>query len=112
MPDVTHPIEGQIVVLAGAQASVPLSTLSELIERTQRHLVERRATYERRFERIDGTDDAVFYLVDDGRWETIGEALGFDGRELDAVRRTHESQLACWPSTRPGRGVRDRTGGA
>ena len=91
--EVTHPIEGQVVLLAGAQASVPLSDLSALVERTQKHLAGRREIYERRFERIDGPGDAVFYLAEDGCWATVGKELGFSDRETDAVRRSHESQF-------------------
>lgn len=118
-PDRSHPIEGQVVLLAGAKASVPLWRLSALLEDVQRHLADRREEYDRRFERVDvpveddadanddvdadadadTADDAdgesrrVYYLAGDDHWERVGERLGLDDREVDAVRRTHREQL-------------------
>ncbi len=86
-------IEGQIVLLAGAQASVTLTRLSGLLDRTARYLADRRETYQRQFERLDGPDGTSYYLTDPGHWEQIGPQLGFDDRETDAVRRTHRVQF-------------------
>jgi len=92
MTDVTHPIEGQIVLLAGAKASVPLTRLSELLERTQCHLEPRRGELARQYEHIDA-DGVEYYLAEVGYWEDVGGQLGFTDRETDAVRRTHEEQF-------------------
>ena len=86
-------IEGQIVLLAGAQASVTLPHLSGLLDRTAGYLTDRRETYERRFERVDGPDDTSYYLANAGHWDHVGAQLGFDDRETDAVRRTHAAQF-------------------
>ena len=86
-------IEGQIVLLAGAQASVTLPRLSGLLDRTARYLTDRREIYERRFERVDGPDDTSYYLANAGHWDHVGAQLGFDDRETDAVRRTHAAQF-------------------
>jgi len=97
-----HPIEGQIVLLAGAQASVTLERLSELLPEVQTHLEAHRKEYERNYERIE-SDDNVYHLVEPDHWEQVGAVLGLDKREIDAVRRTHEAQF-----TRDGRRL-DRT---
>ena len=86
-------IEGQIVLLAGAQASVTLSRLSGLLDRTAGYLTDRRETYQRRFERVDGPDDTSYYLTESGHWDQVGTQLGFEDRETDAVRRTHAAQF-------------------
>lgn len=88
----THPIEGQVVLLAGAQASVTLQRLSELLERVQRHLVDSRESYERRFEHVEA-EGRTYYLADDDHWDTVGEQLGLSDSEADAVRRAHASQF-------------------
>lgn len=86
-------IEGQIVLLASAKASVTLARLSELVERVERYLRERRETYDQDFERIDGIGGTRYYLTEPEHWDQIGSNLGFDARETDAVRRSHEAQF-------------------
>ena len=88
----THPIEGQIVLLAGAQASVTLQRLSALLAEVQRHLAPSRAAYERRFERLEGAEH-VYYLAGLDHWERVGDDLGLSEAETDAVRRAHEAQF-------------------
>lgn len=92
MPDRSHPIEGQVVLLAGAQASVTLDHLSALLERVHEHLVGRHGSYDRRFERIDA-DGTTYFLAGADHWETVGEEIGLSDREVAAVRRAHESQF-------------------
>ncbi|MEF8812813.1 MAG: hypothetical protein V5A55_03230 [Halovenus sp.] len=92
MAHTTHPVEGQIVLLAGAQASVTLEQLSTLLERVHEYLLAHRGEYERRFECIE-VGDKAYYLADPDYWETVAEALGLDGTEIDAVRRAHEAQF-------------------
>ena len=98
MSEKPHPVEGQVVLLAGAKASVTLKRLSELLERAQQYVRSNRDTYENRFERITGKDDRVYYLVEAGHWDEAGGLLGFDARESDAIRRAHTAQF-----TRDGR---------
>ena len=88
----SHPIEGQIVLLAGAQASVTLPQLSALLERVHGHLAERRESYERRFECIE-CPDTVYYLVGIDHWDCVAADLHLEDREIDAVRRAHEEQF-------------------
>lgn len=92
MADSEHPIEGQMVLLAGARASVPLQRLSPLLETVQTYLDEHRETYGREYERVAGPDPAV-YLAPADHWETVAEAVELEEREADAVRRAHEAQF-------------------
>jgi hypothetical protein len=93
MPEHRHAIEAQVVLLSGAQASVTLPHLSDLLARAERYVEVRRETYERRFERIGGAEDTAYYLADAGHWDRVGGELGFDDREADAVRRSHAAQF-------------------
>ncbi|MEF8785196.1 MAG: hypothetical protein V5A45_04625 [Haloarculaceae archaeon] len=88
----THPIDGQVVLQAGAFASVPLQTLSELIGRVQRHIDEHHTAYERQFECIESST-RHYYLTPPSHWEGVAEELGLTDREVDAVRRAHETQF-------------------
>ncbi len=87
------PIEGQVLVLTAAKASVPASRLPGLIERVQRHLAADRGQYRREYERLHATETIDLFLVEPGHWESLGASLGFDDRELAAVHRAHEEQL-------------------
>jgi len=88
-----HPIEAQILLVAGAQASVPPSRLPDLVETAQSYVRDRRERYERTYERIEGARDADYYCVESGYWAAVGEELGFEDREADAVRRAHTAQF-------------------
>lgn len=94
MSDSSSPIEGQIVLLAGTQASVPLNQLPDLLEQVQTYLRANRETYDRGYERISGPREADYICVESGHWDTIGGELGLSEREQDAVRRAHVSQFA------------------
>ncbi|GAA0227590.1 hypothetical protein ACFFQF_11840 [Haladaptatus pallidirubidus] len=91
--DPNHPIEGQIVLMAGAKASVPLERLSELLGETQADLGGRIAEYRQRYECVHETPEERVFLVEEGHWETVGNRLGFGRREWDGLRRAHEQQL-------------------
>lgn len=88
-----HPIDGQIVLLAGTKASVPLERLSELLAETQTDLGPRMDEYRREYERIHETPERSVFLAEVGHWEAVGDRLGFERREWDAVRRAHEAQF-------------------
>jgi hypothetical protein len=87
------PIDGQVFMLAVAKASVGPERLPDLLGRVQADLTDRVDTYRRSFERVFDDPDREVFLVADGHWETVGERLGFDRRETDAVRRAHAEQL-------------------
>ncbi|WP_458205881.1 hypothetical protein [Haladaptatus sp. NG-SE-30] len=89
----THPIDGQIVLLAGAKASIPLERLSELLEATQADLGPRLDDYRQQYECVHETPERSVFLVDEGHWEAVGDRLGLGRREWDGVRRAHVEQL-------------------
>lgn len=93
MAESSYPIEGQIVLLAGTQASVPLDQVPALLERVQTYLRANRETYERGHERITGPGTADYVCVEAGHWDAIGTDLGLNDREQDAVRRAHVAQF-------------------
>lgn len=97
MGEPRHAIDGQIVLLAGAQASVTLDRLSELLADVHTYLSAYREYYDQQFERIDG-ENTVYYLAETDHWEGVRADLHLTERERDAIRRAHESQF-----TRDGR---------
>lgn len=85
------PIDGQILLLASAKAGVG-TRLPALVDDAQTYLAEHAADYRRRYETFLATADYEVLLVDPDHWERVGGELGFDDREVDAVRRAHEEQ--------------------
>lgn len=86
----SHPIEGQVVLLAGAKASVPLHRMKLLLAQATNHL---RTVDLDQYERIHADDDRTIHLADPGFWEREGNAMELTRREWDAIRRAHEQQL-------------------
>ena len=97
------PLEGDVLVLVAAKASVGPQRLPELVDRVTADLRPRLSEYAREYERAYETDTYTALFVEDGHWETIRDRLDMGDREIDAVRRAHHEQLA-----RDGR-RRDRT---
>lgn len=91
--DSSHPIEGQILLLAGAQASVTLTHLSELVSSVHEHVRDNSDEYDRQFERIDDAEGLSYYLVEACHWDDVGTTLGLQDREVDALRRVHTLQF-------------------
>lgn len=88
-----HPIDGAAVLVAGAKASVPLERLPELLRAAQDHLASRKAAYGRRYECVHEDAGTRTYLVAPGHWRELGDELGFEDREADAVARAHAEQV-------------------
>ncbi|QRV16368.1 hypothetical protein JMJ58_05620 [Haloterrigena salifodinae] len=88
-----EPIEGQILVLTAAKASVAPTRLPDLVDRAQRRLAADRERYRREYERVHADDLREAFLVEWGHWEAVGEELDMTDRERSAVRRAHEEQL-------------------
>ncbi|MCU4752687.1 hypothetical protein OB919_11995 [Halobacteria archaeon AArc-curdl1] len=87
------PIDGQVLLLTGAKASIAPAQLPPLIETVQETLATDLETLAARYECIYETDDRAVFLVEDGYWEDLGAALGLERREWDAVRRAHTEQF-------------------
>lgn len=87
------PIDGQVLLLAGATASVAPERLPDLVDRAQADLEERLEDYRRRYELAFETDEAAYFFVESGHWEEVGDRLGFNDRETSAAKRAHREQL-------------------
>ena len=87
------PIDGQLLVLTAAKASVPFDRLVELVETTAQDLAARKPIYERQYERAIRTETFDAYFVESDHWNEIGSRLELSPREVDGVRRAHEEQL-------------------
>lgn len=87
------PVDGQVLLLAAAKASVGPQRLPDLVDLVQADLRPRSEAYAREYERAYETDDYVAFFVEDGHWERIGERVDLGDREVDAVRRAHHEQL-------------------
>lgn len=88
-----NPIEGQVLMLTAAKASVPGERLPNLLERAQAALAPECERYRREYERVHADDNREAFLVEWGHWETLGDDLELSERELSALRRAHEEQL-------------------
>ena len=87
------PLDGQVLVLAAAKASVAPERLPRLVDRAQVHLGPRLDAYRREYECVAEEAERAVFLVEQGHWATVGEEIGLDEREVDALRRAHEEQL-------------------
>lgn len=87
------PIDGQVIVLTAAKASVPPARLPDLLERTAAHLNPQLGRYRREYEQVYGDEHREAFLVEWGHWDEVGATLDLDDREASAVRRAHEEQL-------------------
>lgn len=87
------PFDGPVLLYAAATASVAPNRVPELLVAAQRLLSERVQVYRRRYECAVEEDDRTVFLVPTGHWAELGEELGVNDREADALRRSHERQL-------------------
>ncbi|AXR79201.1 hypothetical protein [Natrarchaeobaculum sulfurireducens] len=87
------PIDGQVIVLTAAKASVPPARLPDLLERTTAHLSPQVERYRREYEQIYEDEHREAFLVEWGHWDEVGVTLELGDREASAVRRAHEEQL-------------------
>ena len=88
-----EPIEGQVLLLTAAKASVPPTRLPDLVERAQQALESERERYRREYEQLYADERLEAFLAEWGHWEALGDDLGLTDRERSAVRRAHEEQL-------------------
>lgn len=87
------PIEGQVLLIAAAKASVPTTRLPDLVDLVQTTLGPELDRYRREYECVHDTEDFAVFLVESNHWTEIGDQLGLHRREVSAVRRAHEEQL-------------------
>lgn len=98
------PLHGQALLLAGTKASVAPQRLPELVDRAQAALASERDAYRRRYELVDEDERRSIFLVPTGHWRDVGERIGLDRREYDAVRRAHAEHLRRFGSRADRRG--------
>lgn len=87
------PIDGQVVMLTAAKASVGPNRLPTLLARVQADLGPRLDEYARGYEEVHRTPSARYFLVEEGHWAAVGDRLDLEAREADAARRAHRNQL-------------------
>lgn len=90
-----HPIDSNALMIAAAKASVGAGRLPELLRTAGESLRERFDEYQRTYECIDDDDErgVTTFLVPEGHWDELGDELGVNRREADALRRAHEQHL-------------------
>jgi hypothetical protein len=87
------PLDGHVLILAAAKASVPAERLPRLVDRAQADLGPRFASYRRGYEAVHESPARWVFLVPPDHWASVGDRLGFTDRECEAIRRAHEEQL-------------------
>jgi hypothetical protein len=87
------PIEGQVLLVAGAKASVSPERLPALVEQMQAALAPRTDRYRQEFECVFEDDDRAVFLAEPDHWATLADDLGLRERERDALRRAHVEQV-------------------
>jgi hypothetical protein len=87
------PLDGQVLMVAAAKASVPLHELPTLVDRVQADLGPRLESYRRQYEAVHDSPERCLFLVPPDHWDSVGDRLGLTTREQSAVRRAHEEQL-------------------
>lgn len=88
-----EPIEGQVLVLAAAKASVTPTRLPILVARAQQDLETNLERYRREYELVFEDDDRCAFLVERGYWAAFGDRFDWNHREISALERAHEEQL-------------------
>mgnify|MGYP006914293533 CR=1 FL=1 len=91
--DAPLPLDGDVLLYAGATASVGPERIEPLLRTVQAHLRERRGAYRRRYESAFEDDERRVLLVPTDHWASLGDELGLPDREVDAARRAHAQQL-------------------
>lgn len=87
------PIDGQVLLLAAAKASVSPQRLPDLVDLAQAHLADHILEYQRRYEVAFDEPDRIGFFVEADHWDDLGGRLGFTDKEADALRRVHGVQL-------------------
>ena len=86
-------IDGQVLLLAAAKASVGPQRLPDLVEVVQSSLGDHLPEYRREYEVAFEDPDRLGFFVEADHWAELGRQLGLGERERDAVERVHTEQL-------------------
>ena len=88
-----NPIEGDVLVLTAAKASVGGQRVPDLVAEARRELQPRADELARRYEQVHEDDVRAIFLAPEGFWSEVGDDLGWSRREYEAVARAHAEQL-------------------
>ncbi|WP_115864044.1 hypothetical protein [Halorussus litoreus] len=88
-----NPIEGQVLVLTAAKASVGGRRVPDLVAEARRELEPRTEEFRRLYECVHEDEVRAVFLVPEGFWSEVADDLGWTDRERDAVARAHDEQL-------------------
>ena len=88
-----NPIEGDVLVLTAAKASVGGQRVPELVAEARRELEPQAEELRRQYECVHEDDVRTIFLAPEGFWAEVGDDLGLSRREYEAVARAHAEQL-------------------
>ena len=88
-----NPIEGDVLVLTAAKASVSGERVPDLVAQARRELEPRAEDLRRRYERVHADDVREIFLAPEEFWTEVGEDPDWSRREREAVARAHAEQL-------------------
>ena len=88
-----NPIEGQVLVLTAAKASVGGKRVPDLVAEARREIEPRADDLRRKYECVHEDDVRAVFLAPEGFWEQVGGDLDWSRREYEAVARAHAEQL-------------------
>ncbi|PSP56063.1 hypothetical protein BRC82_02705 [Halobacteriales archaeon QS_1_67_19] len=88
-----NPIEGQILVLTAAKASVGGQQVPDLVAAARRELEPRADELRRQYELVHEDDVRTVFLAPEGFWAEVADRLDWSRREREAVARAHAEQL-------------------
>ncbi|WP_276279582.1 hypothetical protein [Halorussus caseinilyticus] len=88
-----NPIEGQVLILTAAKASVGGQRVPDLVAEGRRAAQVRADELRRRYERVHEDDVRTVFLAPEGFWAEVGDDLGWSKRERETVARANAEQL-------------------
>jgi hypothetical protein len=88
-----NPVEGQVLILTAAKASVSGERVPDLVAEARRAVEPRADELRRRFERVHADDVREVFLAPEGFWAEVGDERDWSPRAADAVARAHAEQL-------------------
>ncbi|MFB6089518.1 MAG: hypothetical protein ABEJ97_00535 [Halobellus sp.] len=89
----TVPLDGDVLLYAGATASVAPGRLGPLLRRVQSTLGDRIDRYRQRYECVADDESRAVFLCPEGHWAELGTELGLTEKETEAAERAHAQQL-------------------
>jgi hypothetical protein len=88
-----NPIEGDVLVLTAAKASVGGQRVPDLVAEARREIEPRAEELRRKYECVHEDDVRSIFLAPEGFWQEVGDDRDWSRREYEAVARAHAEQL-------------------